>query len=136
MCRLSMKFSDTFGPNPSFYRIRKKAIPINSIAKIKSQCPREQKACLQKNLSRGSLSNWCDVDADADTNDDADADADISKTMSTPTLRAVDIIISETELRGIPNNMMHGVVYSPRNDVILDSSGGPGNCKTSCIKNK
>ena len=29
----------------------------------------------KKNLSRGSLSNWCDVDADAD------ADADISKTI-------------------------------------------------------
>ena len=38
----------------------------------------------KKNLSRGSLSNWCDVDADADadadTDADADADADISKT--------------------------------------------------------
>ena len=34
----------------------------------------------KKNLSRGSLSNWCDVDADAD----ADADADISKTICRP----------------------------------------------------
>ena len=32
----------------------------------------------KKNLSRGSLSNWCDVDADAD------ADADISKTICRP----------------------------------------------------
>ena len=32
----------------------------------------------KKILSRGSLSNWCDVDADAD------ADADISKTICRP----------------------------------------------------
>ena len=41
----------------------------------------------KKNLSRGSLSNWCDVDADAD--------ADISKTICRPPpYRGVDIIIS------------------------------------------
>ena len=40
----------------------------------------------KKNLSRGSLSNWChvDTDADADADDDADADADISKTICRP----------------------------------------------------
>ena len=36
----------------------------------------------KKNLSRGSLSNWCDVDADADA--DANDDADISKTICRP----------------------------------------------------
>ena len=51
----------------------------------------------KKNLSRGSLSNWCDVDADADANADADADADISNTMSTPTLRGVDITTSNKD---------------------------------------
>ena len=34
------------------------------------------------NLSRGSLSNWCD--ADGDPNEEADADADISKTICQP----------------------------------------------------
>ena len=36
----------------------------------------------KKNLSRGSLSNWCDADADADA--DTDADEDISKTICRP----------------------------------------------------
>ena len=35
---------------------------------------------LKKNLSRGSLSNWCDADAEAN----ADADTDISKTICRP----------------------------------------------------
>ena len=44
---------------------------IKAIAKIKSQCRREQKTCLSKNnLSRGSLSNWCEGDADEDADND------------------------------------------------------------------
>ena len=51
---------------------------VKVIAKIKSQCPGEQKIMPpKKKLSRGSLSNWCDTDADAN----AEADADISKTI-------------------------------------------------------
>ena len=43
----------------------------------------------QKNLSRGSLSNWCDADVDAD----ADGDADICKTICRPPpYGGVDII--------------------------------------------
>ena len=32
---------------------------VKVIAKIKSQCSKEQKTCLQKKLSRSSLRNWC-----------------------------------------------------------------------------
>ena len=49
---------------------------VKVIAEIKRQQPGEQKTYHpKKNLSRGSLSNWCDVDANADT------DADSSKTI-------------------------------------------------------
>ena len=67
MCHLSMKLSDTFGQNPSctFENFRKThsdekrshgltlKTNVKVIAKIKSQCPREQKACLPKKISAG-----------------------------------------------------------------------------------
>ena len=87
MCHLSIKLSDTFAQNPpcTFDKIREthpneKRLTLRAkvkvIAKIKMQCPGEQKNMPSKKyLSRGSLSNWCDADADEDTN------ADICKTI-------------------------------------------------------
>ena len=76
MCHLSMKLSDMFDQNTpcTFEKIRgthsseKRShsttlrAKVKAIVKIKSQCPGEQKTCLPKNFSRGSLSNWCDAD--------------------------------------------------------------------------
>ena len=38
----------------------------------------------QKNLSWGSLSNWCDANKDEDADEDIDTIADISKTICRP----------------------------------------------------
>ena len=76
---LSMKLSDMFDQNPpcTSDKIREKPILIHS--KNRKPMPWGTKNMPpKKNLSRGSLSNWCDVDADAD------ADADISKTICRP----------------------------------------------------
>ena len=83
MCHLSMKLSDMFDQNPpctltNLGETHSNEKPSHGlvIAKIKSKCPGEQKNMPpQKNLSRGSLSNWCD------TYDDADTYADICKTI-------------------------------------------------------
>ena len=81
MCHLSSKFSDRIPELGKKLIIIKKPshsltlrAKVKVIAKIKSQCPREQNMPL-KNFSRGSLTNWCDAGADADAN------ADISKTI-------------------------------------------------------
>ena len=65
MCHLSMKFSDTFDQNPpcTFDSIKENNIPIKKrshsltlrakvkvIAKIKSQCHKEQKTCLPQKI--------------------------------------------------------------------------------------
>ena len=55
MCHLSMKLSDTFDRNPpcTFDNITEKPTlraKVKVIAKIKNQCPREQKTCLPKKL--------------------------------------------------------------------------------------
>ena len=78
MCHLSMKLSDTFDQNPPciFDKIREKThskgkrshgltlrAKVKVIAKIKRQCPREQKTCLpNKILSRDSPNYWCPTD--------------------------------------------------------------------------
>ena len=60
MCHLSVKLSDTFDQNPpyTFDNIREKPIPRENaltswLAKIKSQCPGEQRTCLPKKISAG-----------------------------------------------------------------------------------
>ena len=48
---------------------------VKVIATIKNQMPQETKNMPpQKNLSRGSLSDWCDADKDEEVDEDADAD--------------------------------------------------------------
>ena len=76
MCHQSMKLSENHSDEKRSHSLTLKA-KVKVIAKIKSQCPGEQKPCLPKYLSRGSLSNWCDADADANV----DADADTSQTI-------------------------------------------------------
>ena len=91
MCHLYMRLSDTFDQNHpcTFDKIRethsdeKRSYILTLRAKVQvkakiNQGSRKQKTCLPKNLSRGSLSNWCDADGDEDTN------ADISKTICQP----------------------------------------------------
>ena len=67
MCHLSMKLSDTFDPYPLYILTKlgkthsdeKRShgltlrAKVKVIAKIKSQCPREQKTCLPKKNSAG-----------------------------------------------------------------------------------
>ena len=93
MCHLSMKLSDMFDQNPActFDKIRKKPILIKRCShgltlRGKGQGYRKNQKPMpwgtknmppKKNLSRGSLSNWCDADADME----AVADADINKTI-------------------------------------------------------
>ena len=90
MCQMSMKLPAMFDQNPphTFDKIVKKLITTKTLSKIDldPKCQghsRIQKLMTwgtknippQKNLSRLSLSNWCDADQDAD------ADADSSKTI-------------------------------------------------------
>ena len=95
MCQMSMKLPAMFDQNPphTFDKIVKKLVTTKTISKLDpdpkcqghstNQKLMNKKHATQKNLSRGSLSNWCGADAYEDT----DADADSSKTiMSTPTV--------------------------------------------------
>ena len=81
MCHLSMKLSYTFDQNPpcTCDKIREKPIPIKMLSHLdleskgqghsKNQKPMPwgtKNMPPKKNLSRGSLSNWCDADADED----------------------------------------------------------------------
>ena len=76
MCHQSMKFSDTFDQNPpcAFDKIKEKTIIIKMLlqfdleskgqahSKKQKIMPLERKNMPPpKNLSRGSLSNWCDT---------------------------------------------------------------------------
>ena len=82
MCQMSMKLPANFDQTPphTFDKIAKKLITTKKLSKlyVDPKCQshsRHQKPMTwgtknmppQNNLSRGSLSNWCDADADADS---------------------------------------------------------------------
>ena len=76
MCHLTMKLSDTYDQNPpcTFDRIRENHILMKKLSQLDANALGNKKHASQKNLSRGSLNNWCD----------ANADAEISKTICRP----------------------------------------------------
>ena len=73
-------------PPCTFDKIREKhshSLTLRAKVKVKQKSKANalgKKHASQKNLSRGSLSNWCDADAEAN----ADADTDISETICQP----------------------------------------------------
>ena len=79
MCHLSMELSDMFDQNPpcTFDKIRENPFQRKTLSQLdleskgqghsKNQKPTPwgtKNIPPKKNLSRGSLSNWCDADAD------------------------------------------------------------------------
>ena len=84
MCHLSIKLSDKFDPNPMYtsdkivvrhISVKEKLLKLDLEPKCQG-LTRNQKTMTretknmppQKNLSRRSLSNWCDADEEADAN--------------------------------------------------------------------
>ena len=80
MCRMSMKLPAMFDPLHTFNKIVKNSKQQKTLSKLdlEPKCQghsRNQKIMTwgtknlppQKNLSRGSLSNWCDTDDDSDS---------------------------------------------------------------------